>query len=149
MSLSDVKAWARSIVAGADKLAEAAEELSNETLLTCVEDGCSTPIKADGEAYCTDCGAPPDCDGCAGELLSGFCATCANEQRKAVRLEALGLYPEIGIKRTGPYQDQILVFLTTLFETCCGARQNKLCPRCSDAVYLRTLYDTHLGEIRA
>jgi hypothetical protein len=37
----------------------------------------------------------------------------------------------------------------TIDACCLGRAAAKLCPQCSDAVYVRTLYEVSLGEVRA
>lgn len=126
---------------------EKLEELVRKAARNCTE--CKCTIKGTDEAYCDECGAPPDCDGCGSEITDGFCQTCATENLSEAEDAALaGSYPEIGMNRRGAVPDQILEFLMLLRDTCCKS-EPRLCARCSDAEHLRTSYTATLGGVRA
>jgi len=94
--------------------------------------------------------ALPECYECDGKIKShGYCPHCHRQEVVAAKTCAITRYPHVGIPRTGAMPDQILAFLAVLVETCGCRSSHKLCTRCDDAVYIRTLYDVSLGEVRA
>jgi hypothetical protein len=132
---------------------------------------CGAPVHCDDcggdvtEGRCTGChdkaieesiekaklGNLPSCEECD-SVIEGKAVHhhCHRETLAAARTNLLTRYPHVGMNRTGPMPDQILTFLTMTLDACCQGRgASKLCAQCSDAAYVRSLYDVSLGEIRA
>jgi hypothetical protein len=155
----------------AEALVEKIEHLEADALRSCLE--CEEPIKADvaitcapcvkleeatcGECkaklsgddnYCDTCGAPPDCDGCGGQITQGHCSHCSSQEVAAAKHMARGTYPRLGIPPVGTAHDQVLAFLAVIPETHCRS-EARSCACCQDARRLHELLTAQLGEVRA